>query len=301
MGREIKRVPLDFSWPIDEVWEGFINPLYKGRPCVCKHGLSPQGEHLHDQWYGYASFIPEKPFGWSHPAVLAFAKRNVSSDPGFYGATGNFQLENVVVIRNEAERLAGMWDNQWCHHLDAADVQALLDADRLWDFTRVARTPADAKAKKHSNGWLKKSNGYVPTPDEVNEWSIRGGLGHDSTNAYICIEAKCKRMGVPYRCVHCDGTAAIWDNPADYEAWDKWEKTEPPTGPGFQLWETVTEGSPQSPVFATEQEFFDWLVDQGYTPLAAKNFIGTGWVPSAIMTENGVKSGIHAAEEFSNS
>lgn len=47
MGREIKRVPLDFAWPLDEVWDGFLNPLYKGRKCECEHGLSSQGEFMH--------------------------------------------------------------------------------------------------------------------------------------------------------------------------------------------------------------------------------------------------------------
>ena len=27
MGREVKRVALDFNWPLHKVWEGFQNPL----------------------------------------------------------------------------------------------------------------------------------------------------------------------------------------------------------------------------------------------------------------------------------
>ena len=43
---------------------------------------------------------------------------------------------------------------------------------------------------------------------------------------------------------------------ADYCVWynEKWMKDwyeEPPTGEGYQLWETTTEGSPQTPVFET--------------------------------------------------
>lgn len=29
MGRELKRVPLDFKWPLNKIWEGFINPHCK--------------------------------------------------------------------------------------------------------------------------------------------------------------------------------------------------------------------------------------------------------------------------------
>ena len=28
MGREIKRVALDFNWPLEEVWPGFVNYFY---------------------------------------------------------------------------------------------------------------------------------------------------------------------------------------------------------------------------------------------------------------------------------
>lgn len=37
-----------------------------------------------------------------------------------------------------------------------------------------------------------------------------------------------------------------------YEKWFK--STEPPEGDGYQLWETTSEGSPQSPVFKTIDE-----------------------------------------------
>lgn len=33
---------------------------------------------------------------------------------------------------------------------------------------------------------------------------------------------------------------------------------EPPTGEGFQLWESTTEGSPKSPVFKTLEELCEW-------------------------------------------
>lgn len=39
---------------------------------------------------------------------------------------------------------------------------------------------------------------------------------------------------------------------------DEWEHEEPPTGAGWQLWETTSEGSPISPVFASAEELADW-------------------------------------------
>ena len=28
MGRELRRVPLDFDWPMNQRWSGFVNPHY---------------------------------------------------------------------------------------------------------------------------------------------------------------------------------------------------------------------------------------------------------------------------------
>ena len=33
MGRELKRVPLDFDWPLNKPWEGFVNPHYTAVEC----------------------------------------------------------------------------------------------------------------------------------------------------------------------------------------------------------------------------------------------------------------------------
>jgi hypothetical protein len=58
------------------------------------------------------------------------------------------------------------------------------------------------------------------------------------------------------------------------EAWEKciyhpdnlkkWEY-EPPKGEGYQLWETTSEGSPQSPVFKTLDELCTWCARNATT------------------------------------
>jgi len=45
MGRELRRVPLDFDWPLGKVWGGYINPYYQKCP-DCENGYSPAGEWL---------------------------------------------------------------------------------------------------------------------------------------------------------------------------------------------------------------------------------------------------------------
>lgn len=287
MGREVKRVPLDFSWPLDKVWDGYLNPHY-GRSSKCDAcdgtGYGPVAKMLYDQWYGNAPFIPQTtgsaPYTPDHPAVRAFAARQIKCDSWYYGS-------GEAAIAREAERLCRLWNAQWCHHLDADDVAALLAADRLWDFTRVVRSDKDITAPKHPNGWLMESNGYVPTPQEVNDWGIVG-FGHDSCNAWACVKAKAKRMGHDTECLACHSDGRLWPSPEAKHAYESWEPTEPPVGKGWQFWETVTEGSPQSPVFATPIGLENWLVeDQGYSREGARAFVESGWVPSMVITGDG--------------
>ena len=52
----------------------------------------------------------------------------------------------------------------------------------------------------------------------------------------------------------------------------------------FQIYETVSEGTPTSPIFATREALADWLVEQGYSRRASDKFAKYGWVPSGIIT-----------------
>lgn len=45
MGRLLKRVPLDFDAPLDDVWKGYINPYYKRCP-DCEGGYTPDHKWL---------------------------------------------------------------------------------------------------------------------------------------------------------------------------------------------------------------------------------------------------------------
>ena len=57
MGREIKRVPLDFDAPLKRTWEGYINPYYRDHCRECHYcgrtGLNPDTRKLFDSWYGF--------------------------------------------------------------------------------------------------------------------------------------------------------------------------------------------------------------------------------------------------------
>ncbi len=85
-------------------------------------------------------------------------------------------------------------------------------------------------------------------------------------------------------------------------------KINPPNGEGWQLWETVSEGSPISPVFETGEQLAQFLVDGGGHPLGdpptfeqAWNFVRAGWAPSMVMEAGSPpESGVVAVGRFSS-
>lgn len=85
------------------------------------------------------------------------------------------------------------------------------------------------------------------------------------------------------------------DETGEYEGW---APTEPPEGDGWQVWETVSEGSPITPVFPTaaalvdhlstvgttwDQRSYSWSPAKGpWRREAAEAFVASGWAPSFI-------------------
>jgi len=250
VGRKVRRVPLDFGWPLHEPWSGYLRPdSLDGKACEdCEGtGASRWARQLYDMWYGRTLFTPEtngsKPFTAAHPVIQARARRNVNSSPHFYG-------RGELAVLQEAVRLATLFDGAWCHHLNAKDVAALIDAGRLIDFTHHWDTA--------QRRWMPNNPVVVPDPEQVNQWSIHG-FGHDGINAGVVIRARCERDGVPDTCATCQGEGDTEVYPGQREESENWTGEDPPDGEGWQLWETVTEGSPISPVFDTAQGLARWL------------------------------------------
>jgi len=48
MGREVRRVPKDFNWPIGKAWDGFVNPHFRKCP-DCNNGETPARERLSEK------------------------------------------------------------------------------------------------------------------------------------------------------------------------------------------------------------------------------------------------------------
>lgn len=283
MGREVKRVALDFDWPLEKVWGGYRNPFYS--QCIdCPDcggtGSSPEARRLSDLWYGNAPFRPEdrgsKPHLPTDEHVLCVARRNLEHSPEYYG-------RGERALQREAQRLAAHFNRGWMHHLSQDDVNALANGDRLHDFTHTWTK---------EDGWQPKKPPYIPTASEVNAWSCVG-FGHDSINQWICVSAECERLGYETTCKRCGAEGTLWPSQAIHDAAESWERKEPPSGEGWQVWETVSEGSPITPVFDTREALIDYLVeggdgwdrkrgDGGWTRENAESFVSHAWAPSLI-------------------
>lgn len=56
MGRDIKRVALDFEWPMGQTWKGYLNPYSEeSRQCpVCEGcGVNVETKKIEDTWYDF--------------------------------------------------------------------------------------------------------------------------------------------------------------------------------------------------------------------------------------------------------
>jgi hypothetical protein len=313
MGRELKRVPADFDWPLSTTWKGYLNPHSdKWETCAaCEgRGESPEVKHLHDLWWGYLDFKPEDrgstPFQPDDPLIRASIRRKIEySDTRFYQnqaafalslPTNRATLEQAVQV--EAVRMCGIYNKAWYHHLNQDDVDALRRANRLWDFTRVPLTAEHRLIVKRRlssgqcNSWLPFDNGYWPTSVEVNRYSLTSFSGPDE---WPPLEAEAKRLGYPIHCSACNGKGGRWPSEEAELADKNWKRSEPPTGEAYQVWETVSEGSPISPPFLHPPALASWMAvrypTDGTHDQWMKFILGRGWTPSMILDSTGVKTG----------
>lgn len=251
MGVQFRRVSLDFCWPIGTPWKGFVNEYRKKcRRCSCCHGsgYSPVAKKLSDQWYGMKPFSPQDngstPYKPTDGIVLERAKINVSRNQAYY-------VSMNTAIRKEADRLCGIYNSKWSHHLNEEDVAALLKGRRLDELTSQFVGKHDCTSEVSS---------IFPKAKIVNDWSIKG-VGHDCINMWLCVKAACERLGESHICGVCQGEGHVWDSDEDKRLYLEWSSTEPPSGVGLQAWNTMPEGGPISPVFVTPEALASYLTE----------------------------------------
>lgn len=223
MGREIRMVPLDFDWPLNKVWEGFLNPHYVECP-DCKNGSTPARERLED----LVSLLM------------------LSGDDSLRQKNHPYFVHNIALGHNVIPSP------------DMADLTEGLAGRR-------SRLP----------------------------------FGHDAIDRWNAVDKIVAAAGLDPKvwgvCQTCGGECI---HPDHKEAFEAWEEKQPPVGQGWQVWETVSEGSPISPVFKTAEECAAWVEKYEHcTPEAALAFVNQGWAPSGVMVNGEYKSGVQAADQ----
>ena len=234
VGRELKRVPEHFDWPLGQPWTGYVSP-FRFPPCTrCTYP------------------------GSSRPTGLT---------PEAHAIAGTFYASGIGGDLSAAKALA------WHDKLVQAEVDFLVARGRL----HVWRPEA---------GWVS-----VPrSAAEVNATERAPGFGeHDVVNRDLLVRFRCERLGIPVDCPTCGGHGDI-ATPDHRAIVETWTPTDPPSGPWYQIWETVSEGSPISPPFATPEMLARWCSenpygteDAGYEDWLA--FInGPGTAPTFVVT-----------------
>jgi hypothetical protein len=229
MGREIKRVPLDFDWPLDQTWSGYLMP-------------------------------------------------------------DNLSVPDCGTCAGRGETTARQWVGQIAHLLMVLD-------DDLNAQTRG----------RDLHPWLRDTGclawGVRPSAD-IREFGTGlagresdGSLGHDGIDRWRATDALIRAAGLDPdvwgKCSTCDGTGSIEAYPGQAAEAEAWQRTDPPEGEGWQVWQTVGEGSPITPVLPTAEALVDHLATVGtlwdqkrgdgpWRRPAAESFVGSGWAPSFI-------------------
>lgn len=196
--------------------------------------------------------------------------------------------------------------------LTQEEVNLLVDEHRLYDFAADWQGPG--------KGWVPRKNPdgsqFYPDAKTVNDAAREGPLVHDTINQHIVCKARAERFGIDTNCKHCNGKGGFWQSEEyqkKHDAWFDSERFGPPAGTGWQVWETVSEGSPVTPVFETADELIEYLVKNGDewdqrraargdtrslpSREAVEKFVkGCGWVPSGAKIDGKLYRGIAVAE-----
>lgn len=133
----------------------------------------------------------------------------------------------------------------------------------------IRRVPAGWNHPKDSAGQYKPL--YDKTYKEAaDEWMAEFAAWHAGTSE----DAKKHKSEIPY----------YWDwggNPPDRNYYRPDFGAE---ATHYQVYQTVSEGTPTSPVFASLDEMRVWLLAGGHSERAADAFIKCEWAPSMIMS-----------------
>lgn len=194
MGREVKRVSLDFDWPQGETWSGYVMPEdLEERDCDgCSNGSTP---------------------------ARAWVE----------------QIAMLCLMLDDDRRV---------------QAQGRPIHPYLQDTGTIAhRLRPSADIAEFGEGLAGRAAGFI---------------GHDALDRFRATDKLIEAAGLDPEvwgvCPTCKGHGSVEDRPGQRGEAEAWQRAEPPSGDGWQMW---TDESPMSPVFPTAEELARWLAVSG--------------------------------------
>jgi hypothetical protein len=132
-------------------------------------------------------------------------------------------------------------------------------------------------------------------------------IGHDALDSWQATQKLLTAAGLAEEwgtCPTCGGSGYAPGQEELVKLSEEWEMPDPPKGDGWQIWQTVSEGGPVSPVFSTPEALARWMATPGNDTSITRGrtyeqwlaFItGPGWAPSMVMRGGELMDGVDAA------
>lgn len=275
MSREVRRVPLDFTWPLGKVWHGYLMPD-ELRPPQCPdcagNGSSGAGQWLNTLCRRIKMLVDDV-----HQAQAAGRPMHPWLADDQYPPT-----RDVMRPVTEEERADAQAE------IDRCEAEGRGARGHLYRMVKPgAVTRIGYEVVRPSAEIVDLAAGLAGQPTD----RLGGMFGMSSSDAYRMarkiVEAAGLDPDVFGYCPTCAGEGDV-GTAEQRAAAEAWEGTGPPTGDGWQLWETTSEGSPTTPVFETAEELIDYLVRcDGYREAAARQVVGDGGTLGSGMSIGG--------------
>lgn len=252
MSNEVRRVPLDFDWPLNKVWSGYVRPAELG------------GERCEE-----CNGSGQTHFGWWLQA-FSYAMGMLAED----------------VREQERGKPMHPWLSNFPH------------PHGHWEYP-VAGDPQSGPGRFVIDRPSADALDFFAALMNVDKEKITGSL-FGRQPSYAVMTKLLEVTGADVSCKACGGEGSTEKYPGQRAEADAWVPTGPAEGEGWQLWETVSDGSPISPVFSTADALAGWMSDpergDRWVPAeTAQKFIEAGWAPTGVgRPGRGVVSGIEA-------
>jgi hypothetical protein len=240
MSNEVRRVPLDFDWPANKVWGGYVRPAeMNGEPC------------------GECSGSGQTHFGWW---------------------LQTFSHVMGMLAEDVREQESGKPMHPWLREFPHPHGH--------WEYP-VAGDPQSGPGRFIIDRPSADALDFFSSLMDVDKAEITGGLFGRSPQ-YAVMTKLLELTGTDVSCKACEGQGSTERYPGQRAEAEAWEPSGPPTGDGWQLWETVSEGSPVSPVFPSADALAAWMSDpergDRWVPGdVARKFIDEGWAPTGAV------------------